>query len=86
MNISAVQKVVKLFAEKFQFSTQKVDDDGNLYSLTNPETGDNLSFDCSYNTLELSFGKEGNIHILNERFRAYFSGIAGANCKRSVTP
>ncbi len=68
-----VQNVVRDFAEQFGFSEQKADANDNLYSLTNPENGDNLSFDCSYNTLELSFGIEENIHVLNKRFRTYFA-------------
>lgn len=75
VDLPEVQKIVKKFAETFHFTDQKIDDNGNLYSLTNPETGDNLSFDCSYNTLELSFGKEGNIHVLNERFRKFFQAL-----------
>ncbi|MEE5993248.1 MAG: glutamate-cysteine ligase family protein [Oscillospiraceae bacterium] len=75
VNLPEVQKVVKAFSEAFQFTDQKKDADGNLYSLTQPQTGDNLSFDCSYNTLELSFGTEDNIHKLNERFRVYFSKL-----------
>ena len=58
VDIPAVQEVVRGFAERFQFTEQHKDDNGNLYSLTEPFTGDNLSFDCSFNTLELSFGKE----------------------------
>ena len=73
--LPAVQEVVRQFSKIFQFTDQKTDDNGNLYSMTNPVNGDNLSFDCSYNTLELSFGKEENIHVLNQRFRAYFEDL-----------
>ncbi|MBR1529600.1 MAG: glutamylcysteine synthetase [Oscillospiraceae bacterium] len=75
VNLPEVQKVVRDFALKFRFSNQKSDDNQNLYSLTNPDNGDNLSFDCSYNTLELSFGKESNIHVLNQRFLTYFQDL-----------
>ena len=68
-----MQETVKAFADEFQFTDIKQDDNSNLYSLTNPVNQDNLSFDCSYNTLELSFGKEENINILSKRFRNYFS-------------
>ncbi len=66
---------MKEFACQFAFTDQKADDNGRLYSLTHPETGDNLSFDCSYHTLELSFGKEKTIHVLYQRFRKYFSAL-----------
>ena len=75
VNVPAVQEVVKGFAERFQFTKQTRDDNGNLYSLTEPVTGDNLSFDCSFNTLELSFGKEVSIALLFERFVRYFEDL-----------
>ena len=75
VNIPAVQNAVRGFAVRFGFTQQTADDNGDLYSLTDPVTGDNLSFDCSYNTLELSFGKEASIAVLNERFRAYYADL-----------
>lgn len=73
VDIPASQEIVTAFAEKFGFSERKQDDNGHFYSLTEPKTGDNLSFDCSYNTLELSFGKEENIHVLAGRLKDYFT-------------
>ncbi len=73
VNIPEVQNIIRNFADFFNFTEQKKDENQNLYSITNPENNDNLSFDCSYNTLELSFGKEKNINILNQRFQKYFS-------------
>ena len=73
VDFDALQPIVRAFAAQFGFSAQQHDADGRLYSLTCPETGDNLSFDCSYNTLELSFGKECDIHILDGRFREYYA-------------
>lgn len=73
VDIPASQGIVKDFSEKFGFSERRQDDNGNFCSLTEPKTGDNLSFDCSYNTLELSFGKEENIHVLAGRFHQYFT-------------
>ena len=75
VDIPAVQEVVQGFAERFGFSQQARDDNGNLYSLTEPVTGDNLSFDCSFNTLELSFGKEESIAVLYERFLEYIEDL-----------
>lgn len=75
VDIPAVQKVVHGFAERFRFTQQHKDDNGNLYSVTEPVTGDNLSFDCSFNTLELSFGKEESIAVLFERFTQYFEDL-----------
>ena len=75
VSIPAVQEVVRGFAERFRFTVQTSDDNGNLYSLTEPVSGDNLSFDCSFNTLELSFGKEASIALLFERFIRYFTDL-----------
>ncbi len=71
VDIPAVQEIVKVFAARFGFTGQCADDNGNIYSLTEPVTGDNLSFDCSFNTLELSFGKEDDITLLHERYSIY---------------
>ena len=75
VDIPAVQEVVRGFAERFQFSDRCKDDNGNFYSLTEPVTGDKLSFDCSFNTLELSFGKEESIAVLFDRFVQYFEDL-----------
>ena len=34
------------------------DDNEHIYLAVDDKTGDGLSYDCSYNTLEFSFGKE----------------------------
>ena len=52
-----------------------MDDDGFIYNAFSSRSGDDLSFDCSYNTLELSFGKEEDINVLYDRFRTYYSFI-----------
>lgn len=71
--------VVHLFAEKFvtKFSFDEVtrDDDGYIYNAQDTNTGDILSFDCSYNTLELSFGVEEDISIIKKRFDLYYDFI-----------
>ena len=36
------------FASKFGFSPESRDADGNVNSMSDPATGDILSFDCSY--------------------------------------
>ena len=72
VNIPAVQEIISDFVTELGFSQQSTDDNGNLYSATEPLTGDNLSFDCSFNTLEFSFGKEESIAVLQERFSLYY--------------
>lgn len=63
------------FANHFHMDHRSFDDDGYMYSAYSSVNGDDLSFDCSYNTLELSFGKERDINIIYERFKKYYTFI-----------
>jgi gamma-glutamylcysteine synthetase len=75
VDFTIVHKLTDAFAEHFKMKSIGVDDEGYTYSIQNYENGDNLSYDCSYNNLELSLGREKNINILNERFKEYYSFI-----------
>lgn len=68
---AVAQKAAAALAEKFGFVPDKFDDDGVCFSATRPDNQDNVSFDCSYNNLELSLGKESTIAAVDERFRSY---------------
>ncbi|MGN0193882.1 MAG: hypothetical protein ACI39G_02070 [Pseudoramibacter sp.] len=61
------------FCAHFDFNEVQRDRNGEIYSATREATGDNLSFDCSYNTMELSFGPEAAIEILKGRFEGYYA-------------
>lgn len=63
------------FREHFSFEVTGRDNDGNVNSMTDPLTGDNLSFDCSYSNLELSMGKGNDLHIIHDRFKKYYTYI-----------
>lgn len=67
-----VHRLTDAFMEQFGFEASSFDDEGNICSALQKGTRDDLSFDCSYNTLEFSFGKERNLNILAERFRKYY--------------
>ena len=67
------QRVFVQIMHQFGFKAQSYDRYGVCYSATNPDTGDNISFDCSYNNLEFSFGREDSIRALAERFKGYIS-------------
>ncbi|MBR7038845.1 MAG: glutamylcysteine synthetase, partial [Oscillospiraceae bacterium] len=84
VSIPGLQEVVKAFAVQFGFSRIKRDDNGDIYSLADPVTGDDLSFDCSFNTLELSFGKERSIVVLDGRFRQYYAFLQKALRQRGM--
>ena len=60
------------FIEHFSFSKSLFDDNNNIYSAINVVNNDNLSFDCSYNTLEFSFGATSNLNDVYARFKEYY--------------
>ena len=56
VDFEVVHSLAEAFVEHFDFDKTMLDDEGNIYSSLKNENGDNLSFDCSYSNLELSFG------------------------------
>lgn len=75
VDYAVVHRLAEAFVERFSFTGVKRDEDGEIYLAEDPVTGDSLSFDCSYNTLELSFGIEENICVLYGRFERYYGYI-----------
>ena len=75
VDFSTVHVLSDAFVREFGLDHRKLDDDGYIYNAYSSQNGDDLSFDCSYNTLELSFGKEADINVLYDRFRTYYSFI-----------
>lgn len=63
------------FCRERGFETLGIDTEGSCYSATDPVTGDNLSFDCSYNNMELSFGKEKELNAIWNRFSEYVTAL-----------
>ena len=57
VDFDVVHALAEAFVSHFHFDKRMTDDDGYIYSALKSENGDDLSFDCSYNTLEFSFGK-----------------------------
>ncbi|MBO4865320.1 MAG: glutamylcysteine synthetase [Ruminococcus sp.] len=70
---ATVLSIANRFREHFRFEITNCDDNGNVNSMTHEETGDNLSFDCSYSNLELSMGKSDDLNILHKRFLKYYN-------------
>ena len=60
------------FSGHFGFVPEALDDEGNVYMTVDPKTGDSLSFDCSYNNLELSLGKVSDLNDAQRRFFMYY--------------
>ena len=77
-DFSAVHAATEDFLSRFPFSDYVRDDEGAVYRATDPATRDELSFDCSYNTLELSFGPGEDLNETHRRFVAYYSALQDA--------
>ena len=81
-DFAAVHAVTNEFLSRFPFSDTALDDTGALYRARDPATGDELSFDCSFNTLELSFGPDESILETRKRFLAYYPALQEAFSRR----
>lgn len=75
VDFSVIHQMTEDFLRPFSFLDSRQDDDGHTYMAADPVTKDGLSYDCSYNTLEFSFGTEENIEILEQRFRRYYQFV-----------
>lgn len=64
-------QTAEVFAEHFAFAPEYRDAEGNFISAKHTQTGDILSFDCSYSNLEISFGKASGLFEIKERFEKY---------------
>ena len=72
VNFEIVYNITEKFIEHFDFLPVGIDEDGNIYSAKSSQNSDILSYDCSYNNLELSFGKEDNLFEIQKRFDVYY--------------
>ena len=57
-DFAAVHAATDEFLSRFSFPDTAFDDMGALYRASDTKTGDELSFDCSFNTLEISFSRD----------------------------
>ncbi|MGN0853719.1 MAG: glutamate-cysteine ligase family protein [Kiritimatiellia bacterium] len=81
-DFAAVHAATVEFLGRFPFQTFEYDDTGALCRAVDPATGDELSFDCSFNTLEISFGPDEDLTAVHRRFLAYFPALQEAFGKR----
>lgn len=75
VDFSLIHKMTAAFIDQFHFDQFLYDDQGNIFDAIDHQTQDSLSYDCSYNTLEFSFGPEEDLHKTHERFCEYYSFI-----------
>ncbi|MDR1495392.1 MAG: glutamylcysteine synthetase [Clostridiales Family XIII bacterium] len=75
VDFGVVHDLTRRFKAEFGFYTAVIDADKEICSLVRFDNDDILSYDCSYNNLELSFGKEAELRKIKERFTAYYTFI-----------
>lgn len=75
VDFAVIHALTDAFIAKFRFDEIHRDDDGNIYSALNSTNGDDLSYDCSFNTLEFSFGIEKDLNVIHRRFVQYYTFI-----------
>ncbi|MGM9937967.1 MAG: glutamylcysteine synthetase [Candidatus Ornithomonoglobus sp.] len=72
---NVIFKMAAAFRKRFGFHAVGQDAYGNINSMQDDITGDDLSFDCCYSNLELSLGKGKNLYQIKERFDKYYTFI-----------
>lgn len=77
VDFNVVYALTDAFIENFDFDVAHYDDDGHIYSAEKKTNGDGLSYDCSFNTLEFSFGIEKDLNVIYQRFTDYYTFIQG---------
>ena len=85
VDFSLVHKMTRRFIDRFDFEVIGIDDAKNVYACQSKENGDIFSYDCSYNNLELSFGKESDLNIIYARFCTYYTFISNVLAENNYT-
>lgn len=67
-----VEELFLYFLEDKNFKIENYDNDNNIISIKNIKTNDTISLEYSFNTIELSLGKELYIDRLKEKFEYYY--------------
>ena len=75
VEFDVIHRLAEEFTEEFGFNDIARDDNGKIYNAVNHLTGDAISFDCSYNTLEFSFGTAKDVIEVDRRFRKFYPYI-----------
>ncbi len=85
VEVKTVLAVSEAFRSFFGFDVQGRDDDGNVNSISDKASGDNLSFDCCYSNLELSMGIGKDLNEIHERFKKFYTFLQGEFAKYGYT-
>ncbi|MGN1138959.1 MAG: glutamylcysteine synthetase [Ruminococcus sp.] len=85
VDFQVIHTVTENFISQYNFLVVGKDDEGNIFSAQSPVNGDILSYDCSYNNLELSFGREQNLFTIQNRFSEYYDFLQNEFKKYNYT-
>lgn len=75
VDFKLVHELTIKFKNYFNFNIKARDENGAICGLEDPITYDIYTYDCSYNNLEISFGKEKNLYDVKKRFEDYYKFI-----------
>lgn len=85
VDFTVIHRITDCFMKHFQFQEAGRDEEGNIYSISDHVHGDILSYDCSYNNLELSLGKEKELFSIQHRFLSYYDFLQNELGKHHYT-
>ncbi|MGB9979847.1 hypothetical protein [Methanobacterium sp.] len=85
VDFKLVHELTVKFKNNFNFKIKARDENGIICALEDPVTDDIFTFDCSYNNIEISFGKEKNLYHVKERFEEYYKFIQNVLNKENHT-
>lgn len=80
-----IHELTVKFKNHFNFKIKAIDEKGIICALEDPVTNDIYTYDCSYDNLEISFGKEKNLYDVKERFEEYYKFIQNLLNKENHT-
>lgn len=75
VNSKVIEGLFSNFLDNKEFKIENYDNEKNIISIKNIKTNDTLSLEYSFNTIELSLGKELLIDRLKEKFDFYYNII-----------
>ena len=75
VDFNLIHELTVKFKNYFNFKIKSKDENGTICAIENLQTKDIYTYDCSYNTLEISFGKEKNLNHVKKRFEEYYTFI-----------
>lgn len=75
VNSKVIEGLFLTFLNNEEFKIENYDNEKNIISIKNIKTNDTVSLEYSFNTIELSLGKELLIDSLKEKFDFYYNII-----------